>query len=179
MSAPEHDDHQDDDQGGEVLPFPLAAPHEQDTGPSTAVEPAAEVLDAEIVDEQEDTQHKPVVRVTAQRVAGAASSPRAISAGRATARAGLTISQGFASWTRRGWDALTPAQRRVAALAAQGLSNAQIAERLIVTPETVKGHVAKVLAKLGVSSRHQLREPPTLRTSDGATKTADPPGGGC
>lgn len=57
----------------------------------------------------------------------------------------------------RGWDALTPAQRRVAALVAEGLTNAQVAEQLGLGPETVKSHVAKVLAKLDVSSRWELR----------------------
>ena len=57
----------------------------------------------------------------------------------------------------RGWDALTPAQRRVAALVAEGLTNAQVAEQLGLGPETVKSHVAKVLAKLDMSSRWELR----------------------
>lgn len=60
----------------------------------------------------------------------------------------------------RGWDALTPAQRRVAALVAEGLTNAQVAEQLGLGPETVKSHVAKLLAKLGMSSRWELRAPP-------------------
>ena len=57
----------------------------------------------------------------------------------------------------RGWDALTPAQRRVADLVAQGLTNAQVAEQLCLGPETVKSHVARVLEKLEVSSRWGLR----------------------
>ena len=65
--------------------------------------------------------------------------------------------RGSRSRPRRGWDALTPAQRRVADLVAQGLTNAEVAEHLFVGPETVKSHVAGVLAKLGMSSRWELR----------------------
>jgi DNA-binding CsgD family transcriptional regulator len=60
----------------------------------------------------------------------------------------------------RGWEALTPAQRRVAELVAQGLSNAEVAAQLFVGPETVKTHLAGVLAKLGMSSRWELRGAP-------------------
>ncbi|HEV2810852.1 MAG TPA: LuxR C-terminal-related transcriptional regulator [Acidimicrobiales bacterium] len=60
----------------------------------------------------------------------------------------------------QGWDALTPAQRRVTDLVAQGLTNAQVAEQLCLGPETVKSHVAKVFDKLGMSSRWELRAAP-------------------
>jgi predicted ATPase/DNA-binding CsgD family transcriptional regulator len=54
------------------------------------------------------------------------------------------------------WNGLTPAQRTVAGLLAQGLSNAEIAERLYVSRRTVESHVSAALHKLGVSSRLQL-----------------------
>ncbi len=57
-----------------------------------------------------------------------------------------------------GSDALTPAERRVAALAAEGLLNAQIAEKLFVSEKTVEGHLTRVYQKLGKQSRAQLRE---------------------
>ena len=57
-----------------------------------------------------------------------------------------------------GSDALTPAERRVAALAAKGLLNAQIAENLFVSEKTVEGHLTRVYQKLGKQSRAQLRE---------------------
>jgi DNA-binding NarL/FixJ family response regulator len=57
-----------------------------------------------------------------------------------------------------GSDALTPAERRVAALAAQGLLNAQIAEKLFVSEKTVEGHLTRVYQKLGRQSRAQLKE---------------------
>lgn len=52
-----------------------------------------------------------------------------------------------------GWDQLTPTQEVVARLAATGLSNAEIAAVLVVSPRTVEDHVAAVLARLGVASR--------------------------
>ncbi len=51
---------------------------------------------------------------------------------------------------------LTPAEQRVAALAAQGLSNKQIARHLSIAVHTVEVHLAHVYAKLAVRSRTQL-----------------------
>jgi DNA-binding CsgD family transcriptional regulator len=53
---------------------------------------------------------------------------------------------------------LTATEERVAGLAAGGLSNKEIAERLFVTVNTVEGHLSRVYAKLGVRSRRQLQE---------------------
>jgi DNA-binding CsgD family transcriptional regulator/tetratricopeptide (TPR) repeat protein len=52
--------------------------------------------------------------------------------------------------------ALTPAERRVAELAAQGLTNKEIAQSLVVTVSTVEFHLSKTYAKLGIRSRAQL-----------------------
>lgn len=59
-----------------------------------------------------------------------------------------------------GIDALTPSEQRVARLATEHLSNAQIAQALFVTPKTVEYHLRHVYQKLGVGGRTEL--PPTL-----------------
>ncbi len=55
-----------------------------------------------------------------------------------------------------GPDSLTPAERRVARLAAAGKTNQGIAADLYITVKTVEGHLAKTYRKLGVDSRHSL-----------------------
>ena len=54
-------------------------------------------------------------------------------------------------------DILTPAEWRVVEFVRHGLTNRDIAERLGVSPDAVKFHVANVLAKLGFDSRADLR----------------------
>lgn len=52
-----------------------------------------------------------------------------------------------------GWESLTEAELRVVSLAAEGLTNREIAERLFVTKRTVATHLEHVFQKLGFSTR--------------------------
>jgi DNA-binding CsgD family transcriptional regulator len=55
-----------------------------------------------------------------------------------------------------GIDSLTPSERRVADLAAEGLSNRAIAEALFVTVKTVEVHLGRTYGKLDIKGRPQL-----------------------
>ena len=57
---------------------------------------------------------------------------------------------------RRREEGLTPAERRVAALVAEGRTNREVAAALFVTERTVASHLSHVYAKLGVRSRTEL-----------------------
>jgi DNA-binding CsgD family transcriptional regulator len=57
-----------------------------------------------------------------------------------------------------GADSLTPSERRVTTMAAEGLTNRDIAQRLFVTPKTVEVHLSSAYRKLAIGSRTQLSE---------------------
>ena len=118
-------------------------------------------------------------RLALARVQAAAGSPFALASARAArdvferlgARkdadraAGLLRDLGVAGRvvTRGERDHLTARELEVLSLIAAGLSNAQIADRLVIAPKTAEHHVGNVLAKLGVRSRaeaaaHAVRE---------------------
>ncbi|WP_329045607.1 LuxR C-terminal-related transcriptional regulator [Amycolatopsis sp. NBC_01488] len=76
-------------------------------------------------------------------------------------------------WTVRasrpdlGWDALTPAERKVARLIGTGMTNRAAAQELGISPNTVGTHVRSVFTKLDVRSRVQLSNVLHGQVSDG------------
>jgi DNA-binding CsgD family transcriptional regulator len=55
-----------------------------------------------------------------------------------------------------GVEALTPSERRVAAMAAEEMTNREIAQSLFVTPKTVEVHLSNAYRKLEIRNRRQL-----------------------
>jgi DNA-binding CsgD family transcriptional regulator len=65
---------------------------------------------------------------------------------------------------RSGWDSLTPTETKIAALVEEGLSNPEIAARLLLSRRTVATHVSHILKKLDVHSRIDIAREAALRT---------------
>ncbi|HXF63516.1 MAG TPA: helix-turn-helix transcriptional regulator, partial [Caldilineaceae bacterium] len=57
---------------------------------------------------------------------------------------------------RDAYGGLTPREREIAALVAEGLTNRQIAEALVLSKRTVDAHIGAILAKLNFTSRAQI-----------------------
>lgn len=70
------------------------------------------------------------------------------------AQLGLAPAQGADEVSGAG--ALTPREREVALLVAEGLTNAEVARRLYISPKTAAVHVSSILHKLGVASRTEV-----------------------
>ena len=66
---------------------------------------------------------------------------------------------------RSGWASLTPSETKVAALVAEGLSNPEIATKLLLSRRTVATHVSHILRKLEVNSRIDIAREAALRTA--------------
>jgi DNA-binding NarL/FixJ family response regulator len=64
-----------------------------------------------------------------------------------------------------GRNPLTAQEQQIAELAARGLSNREIAERLFLSPRTVGSHLYRIFPKLGIAARAQLRD--SLGARDG------------
>jgi DNA-binding CsgD family transcriptional regulator len=69
-------------------------------------------------------------------------------------RLGLAPTDGESTVT--GVGALTPREREVALLIADGLTNAELARRLYISPKTAAVHVSNILRKLGIASRGEV-----------------------
>ena len=65
---------------------------------------------------------------------------------------------------RSGWDSLTPTETKIAALVQGGLSNPEIAAKLLLSRRTVATHVSHILKKLDVHSRTDIAREAALRT---------------
>jgi DNA-binding CsgD family transcriptional regulator/tetratricopeptide (TPR) repeat protein len=65
---------------------------------------------------------------------------------------------------RTGWDSLTPTETRIAELVGGGLSNPEIAAKLLLSRRTVGTHVSHILKKLDVHSRTDIAREAALRT---------------
>lgn len=63
-----------------------------------------------------------------------------------------------------GWDSLTDTEVNIAGLVAEGLSNPEIAAKLMLSRRTVSTHVSHILKKLGVTSRTDIARESALRT---------------
>jgi len=74
------------------------------------------------------------------------------------ARGVRAIPRGPIAETRASPAGLTRRQRQVLALVIDGLSNAQIAGRLCISPKTTEHHVAAIMARLGASTRREAAE---------------------
>ena len=55
-----------------------------------------------------------------------------------------------------GWESLTPTERDVVELVANGLRNKEVAAKLFISAATVKTHLTHVFAKLGLSGHGEL-----------------------
>jgi DNA-binding NarL/FixJ family response regulator len=69
---------------------------------------------------------------------------------------GVSVRAGADPAGRRGLEMLTRREREVVPLLAEGLSNAEIATRLFVTPKTVEHHVTNILGRLGLRTRTEV-----------------------
>ena len=65
---------------------------------------------------------------------------------------------------RTGWDSLTPTETTVAKLVEEGMSNPEIAAKLLLSRRTVATHVSHILKKLGVHSRTDIAREAALRS---------------
>jgi predicted ATPase/DNA-binding CsgD family transcriptional regulator len=116
--------------------------------------------------------HQAAVTADRERAAEALGSQAADvtrQAGQLTAQAAVRYarrSRGPRQRPGHGWHSLTPTEREVARLVAEGLSNPDIAGRLFISRATVKTHLTHIFTKLDVINRAQLVALATRATAD-------------
>jgi DNA-binding CsgD family transcriptional regulator/tetratricopeptide (TPR) repeat protein len=96
-------------------------------------------------------------RAEAATLAGAASgAAERVGARTIVATAGALLRAGAGEREASPWHPLTRREYEIARLVAAGLTNREIAERLVVSPKTVGAHVEHILAKLGAARRAEI-----------------------
>jgi DNA-binding CsgD family transcriptional regulator/tetratricopeptide (TPR) repeat protein len=101
-------------------------------------------------------QAKPVLAAALDTFRALKAQPGARRAENELRACGIAVPENMAD--ADGLRTLTPQQRRIVQLAAQGLSNAEIAQRLVLSPRTVASHLYRCFPKLGVAGRWQLQD---------------------
>ncbi|HEX5147077.1 MAG TPA: helix-turn-helix transcriptional regulator, partial [Conexibacter sp.] len=71
-------------------------------------------------------------------------------------------------YTPIGVESLSPSERRVAEMAASGMTNRQIAQALFLTLKTIESHLGAAYDKLAIRSRRELPQALRGRAGDGA-----------
>lgn len=116
------------------------------------------------------------LRQALERLAALGARPRALQVTRRLRELGARdVPRGPRASTRANAAGLTARELEVAALLVDGLTNGDIAERLVVSPKTVDHHVSAVLAKLAVRNRRQVAQAAAalgLDLKDGVPVTA-------
>jgi DNA-binding CsgD family transcriptional regulator/tetratricopeptide (TPR) repeat protein len=101
-------------------------------------------------------QAKPVLGAALEAFRALTAQPWARRAENELRACGIAVPESMAD--AAGLTALTPQQRRIVQLAARGLSNREIAQRLVLSHRTVASHLYRCFPKLGVAERRQLHD---------------------
>ena len=99
-------------------------------------------------------QAKHVLSAAHDAFLGLTSRPWAHQAATELRACGIAVPEAVTS--AAGLGALTPQQREIIELAAQGLTNREIAQRLLLSPRTIASHLYRSFPKLGIAGRRQL-----------------------
>jgi DNA-binding CsgD family transcriptional regulator len=136
------------------MPAPYAAMRERDwQGAADAFGEIGWVYDRALMLSQLDDEEALVEAIEIARALGAEPLTKRVT--RRMRVLGLRVPAGPRQATRANPAGLTARQLEVLALLVDGLTNAEIAERLVVSPRTAEHHVAAVLTKLGTQSRRE------------------------